>query len=53
VRYERATRSVEIKVDADDLARYKNVVLELGDGVAATDGARLKPWTIAFSFGGQ
>jgi hypothetical protein len=53
VRYERATRSVEIKVDADDLARYKNVVLELGDGVAATDGARLKPWTITFSFGGQ
>jgi hypothetical protein len=53
VRYDRATRSVEIKVDADDLARYKNVVVELTDGVAATDGARLKPWSIAFSFGGQ
>jgi hypothetical protein len=52
-RYERATRSVEIRVDADDLVRYKNVVLELGDAVAATDGARLKPWTITFGFGGQ
>ena len=53
VRYDRATRSVEIKVDADELARYKNVALELTDGVAATDGARLKPWSITFSFAGQ
>lgn len=53
VKYEGATRSVEIKIDADDLARYKNVVLELTDGVAATDGARLKPWTMTFGFGGQ
>ncbi|HEV3214996.1 MAG TPA: Ig-like domain-containing protein [Vicinamibacterales bacterium] len=53
VRYEGATRSVEIKIDADDLTRYKNIVIELTDGIAATDGARLKPWTITFSFGGQ
>ena len=53
VRYEPATRSAEIKIDADDLARYKNVVLELTDGVVATDGARLKPWMLTFSFGGQ
>jgi Big-like domain-containing protein len=53
VRYERATRSVEIKIDADDLARYKNVAVELTDGIAATDGARLKPWTITFTLGGQ
>jgi hypothetical protein len=53
VRYERATRSVDIKIDTDDLARYKNVALELTDGVAATDGAKLKPWTVTFTFGGQ
>src|SRR5439155_489279 len=53
VRYEAATRSVEIKIDVDDAARYKNIVMELADGVVATDGARLKPWTLTFSFGGQ
>jgi len=53
VRYERATRSVEIKIDADELARYKNVMLELTDAVAATDGAHLKPWSMTFTFAGQ
>jgi Big-like domain-containing protein len=53
VRYERANRSIEIKIEPDDPARYRNVVVELAEGIAATDGARLKPWTMSFTFGGQ
>jgi hypothetical protein len=53
VRYEALTRSVEIKIDTDDLSRYKNVAVELTDGITATDGAKLKPWAITFTFGGQ
>jgi hypothetical protein len=29
------------------------VILELSDGIAATDGARLKPWQLTFAFGAQ
>jgi hypothetical protein len=29
------------------------VVLELRDGIAATDGAKLKPWQLTFMFGGK
>jgi Bacterial Ig-like domain len=52
-KYDRANRSAEIAIEADQLGRYRNVVLELGDGIQATDGAPLKPWSIAFTFGGQ
>lgn len=53
VRYEKATRSIEIKIDTDSLVRYRNVALELSSDIAATDGARLKPWTLTFTYGGQ
>ena len=33
--------------------RYRNVILELRDGIAATDGAKLKPWQLTFVFGAQ
>lgn len=52
-RYDGAKRSLEIRLDADDTARYRDVVVELLDGVAASDGAKLKPWKLTFSFGGQ
>jgi hypothetical protein len=53
VKYDRARRSVEIRLVLDDSASYRNVVVELLDGIAATDGARLKPWRLTFSFGAQ
>ena len=37
----------------DDSASYRNVILELLDGIAATDGAKLKPWQLTFVFGAQ
>ena len=51
--YDRAKRSLEIRLALDDSATYRNVVLELLDGIAATDGAKLKPWQLTFVFGGQ
>jgi len=52
-KYDRANRSAAIAIDADELGRFKNVVLQLSDGVKATDGATLKPWSITFTFGAQ
>ena len=52
-KYDRAKRSLEIRLALDDSATYRNVILELGDGIAATDGARLKPWQLTFVFGAQ
>jgi hypothetical protein len=52
-KYDRAKRSLEIRLALDDSATYRNVFLELGDGIAATDGARLKPWQLTFVFGAQ
>jgi Big-like domain-containing protein len=52
-RYDGAKRSLEIRLDSDELSRYRDVVVELLDGIAATDGAKLKPWKLTFSFGGQ
>lgn len=52
-RYEKANRSLEVKVTAaDEVTRFRNVVLELTDSVTATDGAKLKPWSITFTFAG-
>ena len=50
-KYDRAKRSLEIRLALDDSATYRNVILELRDGIAATDGARLKPWQLTFVFG--
>jgi hypothetical protein len=52
-KYDRAKRALEIRLALDDSATYRNVVLELRDGIAATDGARLKLWQLTFVFGGQ
>lgn len=52
-KYDGAKRSLEVRLPLDDSATYRNVVLELRDGIAATDGAKLKPWQLTFSFGGQ
>jgi hypothetical protein len=52
-KYDRAKRSLEIRLAVNDSATYRNVILELGDGIAATDGARLKPWQLTFVFGAQ
>ena len=52
-KYDRAKRALEIRMTVDDSATYRNVVVELGDGIAATDGARLKPWQLTFAFGAK
>jgi hypothetical protein len=50
-KYDRARRSLVIQLD--ESAPYRDVVVELLDGVAATDGAKLKPWMLTFSFGAK
>lgn len=52
-KYDGAKRSLEIRLPLDDSASYRNVILELRDGIAATDGAKLRPWQLTFMFGGQ
>jgi len=52
-KYDRARRSLEIRLDVDGAATFRNVVLELLEGVAASDGAALKPWQLTFGFGAQ
>lgn len=52
-KYDGAKRALEVRLALDDSASYRNVILELGDGIAATDGAKLKPWQLTFVFGGQ
>jgi hypothetical protein len=52
-KYDGARRALEIRLDPSDSAAYRNVIVELGDGIAATDGARLAPWQLTFSFGAQ
>ena len=37
----------------DESAPYRDVFVELLDGIIATDGAKLKPWTLTFSLGAQ
>ena len=52
-KYDRAKRSLEIRLALNDGASYRNVIVELSDGIAATDGAKLKPWQLTFAFGAQ
>ena len=52
-KYDRARRALEISLDLNESAPYRNVVVELLDGVAATDGAKLAPWKLTFSFGAK
>jgi hypothetical protein len=53
IKYDRARRALEIRVTPDEPAAYRTVSVELSDGIAATDGARLKPFRLTFSFAGQ
>jgi hypothetical protein len=54
VRYEKSNRSLEVKIAAaDDVTRFRNVSVELTDSITATDGAKLKPWTLTFGFAGN
>ena len=54
VRYEKSNRSLEVKISAaDEVTRFRNVSVELTDSITATDGAKLKPWTLSFSFAGN
>jgi hypothetical protein len=52
-KYDGARRSLEIRLDLNDGASYRDVVLELLEGIAATDGAKLKPWKLSFALGAQ
>jgi Bacterial Ig-like domain len=53
-RYEKANRSLEVKITAaDELTRLRNVALEITDSAAATDGAKLRPWSVTFTFAGE
>jgi hypothetical protein len=52
-KYDRARRALEIRLDLDESAPFRSVVVELLDGIAATDGAKLKPWSLTFALGGQ
>jgi len=53
VGYDAAKRSLEIRINADDSSRFQDVIIELDEGIAATDGAKLAPWKMSFMFGGQ
>jgi hypothetical protein len=50
-KYDRVKRALEIRLTLDASATYRSVTIELLDGIAATDGARLKPWHLTFVFG--
>ena len=52
-KYDGARRSLEIRLDPDDSATFRTIVVELTEGIAATDGAAMKPWQLTFSFGAQ
>lgn len=51
-KYDSARRALEFALTLDQPAFYRSVRIELLDGIAATDGAALKPWTLTFTFGG-
>jgi hypothetical protein len=54
VKYEKSNRSLEVKVTAaGDVTRFRSITLELTDSITAADGAKLKPWTVSFSFGAE
>ena len=42
---------IEVKI-AEPLAPYRTIEVSLGDGILATDGARLMPHTLRFTTGG-
>jgi hypothetical protein len=50
--YNPATRALEIRPSLP-LERFRQVKLELLDGIVGTDGSVLRPWTLNFSTGGS
>ena len=52
-KYDGAKRALEIRLPIEEAASYRTVIIELADGIAATDGAKLKPWEMTFTFGAQ
>jgi len=52
-KYDPARRALELRLTLDDAASYRNVAIELLDGIAATDGAKLSPFRLTFTFAGQ
>ncbi len=51
-RYDPATRSLGVRF-AEPLVRFRTVTIVLDDGVTASDGAPLKPWTLTFAVSGR
>jgi hypothetical protein len=52
-KYDQAKRSLEIRLEFGESASYKEVIVELMEGIAALDGAKLKPWRLTFTLGAQ
>jgi hypothetical protein len=52
-KYDRAKRALEVRLATDDSASYRSVVVELLEGIAATDGAPMTPWQLSFTYGAQ
>ena len=52
-KYDGAKRSLEISLDLDRSAAYRQVRVELLEGISALDGARMQPWNLTFTFGAQ
>lgn len=50
--YDEGARVLEIRFPRP-LERFRTLKVTLGDGIAATDGARLVPWTLTFTLGGS
>ena len=50
--YRRRNRVLEIRFN-EELERYRNVSVELTDGITASDGSPLSPWMLSFFVGGQ
>ena len=49
--YLKRNRVLEIRF-TEPLERFGTVEVELLDGITATDGAALPPWTLTFALGG-
>jgi Big-like domain-containing protein len=52
MKYLADSRAIEI-VPTRPLERFRNVTVELLDGIAGTDGSVLKKWSLTFSTGGS
>jgi hypothetical protein len=50
--YDEGARVLEIRFPRP-LERFRTLKVTLDDGIAATDGARLVPWTLTFTLGGS